>query len=395
MGLSHPIQSKMLFRHGDAKFRVGGASMQGYRPEMEDAESIHLSLKNHPNIALFGVFDGHNGSAASQWLHQNLHQYIDKLDDPFSPEQLKKAMLQADADFLATDNKHNGSTCVFALVDHSGPKPWKLLVANIGDSRALISRNGNTVALTKDHKPTNDEELSRIRAAGGYVEFGRVDGQLALSRAVGDSPYKQNKSLPLDKQRVIAVPDITLDQLSDEDVLIVCCDGIFEAISNEETVRFTHEKVQESPDDPAYVAAQLLDSVLKKGSRDNTTAIVIQTKDGTTFNHGAQFYPGPIQAFRDDPWFVDAYTKNAQFYGLTLEDAMRRLEELKKTGAGPLVAATSIITGTNADNAASSSSSSGSTDGAAANAALVAENEEAPASDSMDVDQPPAKPELL
>jgi protein phosphatase PTC2/3 len=302
---------------------------------------------------------------------------------------------------------------VFALVDHSGPKPWKLLVANIGDSRALLSRNGECVALTKDHKPTNDEELTRIRAAGGYVEFGRVDGQLALSRAVGDSPYKQNKSLPLDKQRVIAVPDITLDHLSDDDVLIVCCDGIFEAISNEETVRFTHEKVQESPDDPAYVAAQLLDTVLKKGSsfaanllsfalhkltyllvrfsslgsRDNTTAIVIQMKDGSAFNHGAQFYPGPIQAFRDDPWFVDAYTKNAQFYGLTLDDAMKRLEELKKTGAGPLVAATSIITG-----ASSSSSSSSST---SSTAALVAENEEQPGSDSMDVETAPEKPELL
>lgn len=74
--------------------------------EMEDAESIHLSLKNHPGVAMFGVFDGHNGSAASQWLHDHLHEYIDKLEDPFSPEQLQKAMLEADSDFLATDNKY-------------------------------------------------------------------------------------------------------------------------------------------------------------------------------------------------------------------------------------------------------------------------------------------------
>lgn len=380
MGLSHPIQSKMLYRVGDAKFRVGAASMQGYRPEMEDAESVHLSLKNHPGVALFGVFDGHNGSAASQWLHDHLHEYIDKLEDPFSPEQLQKAMLDADADFLSTDNKHNGSTCVFALIDHSGPKPWKLLVANVGDSRALLSRGGKLVALTKDHKPTNDEELTRIRAAGGYVEFGRVDGQLALSRAVGDSPYKQNKSLPLDKQRVIAVPDITLDQLTDDDVLIVCCDGIFEAISNEETVRFTYEKIQEAPSDPAYVASQLLDNVLKKGSRDNTTAIVIQFKDGTDFNRGAEFYPGPIQAFRDDPWFVDAYTKNAQFYGITLEQALKRLEELKKTGAGPIV------------SGSSSTRTSSSTDAEAITApqSLVTENEESVSvgSDGMDLDKP-------
>lgn len=419
--------------------------------EMEDAESIHLSLKNHPGVALFGVFDGHNGACASQWLHDHLHEYIDKLEDPFSPEPLKKALLQADADFLATDNKcaqsrylsfpsallpslgdlfiqstekswvhfhfgaapcgfgshslsdvfflcrHNGSTCVFALVDHSTPKPWRLLVANIGDSRALLSRGGNTVALTKDHKPTNDEENSRIRAAGGYVEFGRVDGQLALSRAVGDAPYKQNKALPLEKQRVIALPDITLEQLNEGDALIVCCDGIFEALNNEETVKFTHEKMQESPNDPGYVAAQLLDNVLKKGlficarlpwlagvllffgligSRDNTTAIVIQLKDGSDFNFGAEFYPGPIQAFRDDPWFVDAYTKNAAFYGLSLDQALKRLEDLKKGGASPTVPATSIITALagqissssdgspapNSDASASSSTSSSEVD---------------------------------
>lgn len=66
------------------------------------------------------------------------------------------------------------------------------------------------------------------------------------------------------------------------------------------------------------------------GSRDNTTSILVEFKDGTDYNRGSEFFPGPIQAFRDDPWFVDAYTKNAQFYGFTLEQSLRRLDEIKK-----------------------------------------------------------------
>jgi len=56
--------------------------------------------------------------------------------------------------------------------------------------------------MTKDHKPTNQGEMERIKNAGGTVEWGRVDGQLALSRALGDSPYKENATLPAEKQRV-------------------------------------------------------------------------------------------------------------------------------------------------------------------------------------------------
>jgi serine/threonine protein phosphatase PrpC len=68
--------------------------------------------------------------------------------------------------------------------------------------RILLWRDNKTIALTKDHKPTNEAELARIRAAGGFVDWGRVDGQLALSRAIGDVAYKENKALPLEKQRV-------------------------------------------------------------------------------------------------------------------------------------------------------------------------------------------------
>jgi protein phosphatase 2C family protein 2/3 len=71
---------------------------------MEDAEAIILSLPNHPNVAFFGVFDGHNGAAASKWSAQHVPQYLDRLDE-FTPEKIQQALLQADADFLKTDTK--------------------------------------------------------------------------------------------------------------------------------------------------------------------------------------------------------------------------------------------------------------------------------------------------
>ncbi len=49
------------------------------------------------------------------------------------------------------------------------------------------------VALSEDHKPENELEKKRIEAAGGTVSENRVNGNLNLSRSLGDFEYKQNK----------------------------------------------------------------------------------------------------------------------------------------------------------------------------------------------------------
>lgn len=63
---------------------------------------------------------------------------------------------------------------------------------NVGDSRAVASCSGVAEPLSFDHKPANEEEAKRIIAAGGWVEFNRVNGNLALSRALGDFIFKRN-----------------------------------------------------------------------------------------------------------------------------------------------------------------------------------------------------------
>lgn len=64
--------------------------------------------------------------------------------------------------------------------------------ANVGDSRAIACISGRVDPLSIDHKPSNEDEAKRISAAGGWVELNRVNGNLALSRALGDFVFKKN-----------------------------------------------------------------------------------------------------------------------------------------------------------------------------------------------------------
>lgn len=74
--------------------------------------------------------------------------------------------------------------------------------ANAGDSRAIAGINGSYEALSFDHKPTNESEMRRITAAGGWVESNRVNGNLALSRALGDFIFKKNETKRSEEQVV-------------------------------------------------------------------------------------------------------------------------------------------------------------------------------------------------
>lgn len=90
-----------------------------------------------------------------------------------------------------------GSTAITVLI-----KDNKLYCANAGDSRAIACRNGTLVTLSQDHKPNNPEEMDRIYNAGGWVEFNRVNGNLALSRALGDFLFKRNQTIGPEQQIV-------------------------------------------------------------------------------------------------------------------------------------------------------------------------------------------------
>lgn len=85
---------------------------------------------------------------------------------------------------------------------------------------------GRAKPLSFDHKPQNEGEKARITAAGGFVDFGRVNGNLALSRAIGDFEFKKSADLGPEQQIVTAYPDVVVHEMTDDDeFLVIACDG--------------------------------------------------------------------------------------------------------------------------------------------------------------------------
>jgi protein phosphatase 1G len=81
-------------------------------------------------------------------------------------------------------------------------------ISNAGDSRAVLAKNGVAIDLSIDHKPENPGERSRIVKAGSTITEGRVDGNLNLSRSLGDLKYKKAKHLKWHEHPITGYPDL-------------------------------------------------------------------------------------------------------------------------------------------------------------------------------------------
>jgi serine/threonine protein phosphatase PrpC len=176
-----------------------------------------------------------------------------------------------------------GCTAVVAL-----KRGNDLYVANAGDSRAVLCRaDGEALALSEDHKPAHATERERILAAGGFLsEIGgvcRVNGNLNLSRAIGDLKYKQNAGLHARDQIITAQPDVRhvrLDPGRDR-FLLLACDGVWDVMTNQEAVDFVSARLDEGRT-AAQAACDLIDACLAPDPKeargvgcDNMTAIVV------------------------------------------------------------------------------------------------------------------------
>lgn len=158
----------------------------------------------------------------------------------------------------------------------------EIYIANAGDSRCVLSKNGIAINMSEDHKPELEAEKTRIEKAGGYVEDNRVNGVLNLSRSLGDLEYKQNKKFKLEEQMVTALPDVKVEKISNEcDFLILACDGIWDCFTSREAVNYVLDKTEEQPK-ISKVIEDMLDFNLPNDVNernglgcDNMTCIVI------------------------------------------------------------------------------------------------------------------------
>ncbi|KAI8639641.1 phosphatase 2C-like domain-containing protein [Parasitella parasitica] len=287
--LSEPNIEKITTFEAGSKYFYGCSQMQGWRLTMEDAHTTLLKLRD-TDASFFGVFDGHGGSTIAQYTGQKLHEKVAE-NKHFESKEYGKALKEA---FLELDNcltndpnfayDPSGCTAVVALLTDDN----HIFVANAGDSRCIISINGVAKPLSEDHKPTGNVEMERITKAGGFVEFGRVNGNLALSRAIGDFEFKQNEQLPPEKQAVTCDPDITDREITNNDeFLVLACDGIWDCMSNQDVVDYVRSKIAEDKT-LKEICESIMDNCLADDQTtnglgyDNMSVIIVAILNGRT-----------------------------------------------------------------------------------------------------------------
>ncbi|GJN15359.1 hypothetical protein PR202_gb02263 [Eleusine coracana subsp. coracana] len=218
----------------DGSLSCGYSSFRGKRASMEDFYDIKSSKIDDKQISLFGIFDGHGGSRAAEYLKEHLFENLMKHPEFMTNTKLAiiETYKKTDSEFLdseRTSHRDDGSTASSAVLMGN-----HLYVANVGDSRAVISKAGKAIALSEDHKPNRSDERKRIESAGGIVMWAgtwRVGGVLAMSRAFG------NRLL---KQFVIADPEIQEQEINDEmEFLIIASDGLWDVVPNEVSLQLT------------------------------------------------------------------------------------------------------------------------------------------------------------
>ncbi|KAK2391929.1 protein phosphatase 2C [Trifolium repens] len=304
----------------------GFTSLCGKRPEMEDAlaiaprmlkipiQMLNGSKKydgmskdfNQQTVHFFGVYDGHGGAQVADYCRDRMHlalaEEIELLKEGLiigstkddCQDLWRKAFTSC---FLKVDDEVGGkvnrepvapetvgSTAVVAIVCSS-----HIIVSNCGDSRAVLCRGKEPLALSVDHKPNRDDEYARIEAAGGKViqwNGHRVFGVLAMSRSIGDRYLKP---------WIIPEPEVMfLPRAKDDECLILASDGLWDVMTNEEACDLARRRILlwhkkngselsslrgEGIDPAAQAAAEYLSNrALQKGSKDNITVIVVDLK---------------------------------------------------------------------------------------------------------------------
>lgn len=228
--------------------------MQGWRENMEDAHFAASSL-GRKDVAAFGVFDGHGGDVVASLCRDRLPVELgDGLGEDdcnamvAAFEEMDRLLANEEVPGVAAgDAQWCGCTATVCLV-----QPEALVVANAGDCRAVLCREGLAVPLSEDHKPSLPAERERIRKAGGFVEeqqvgpikVSRVNGGLSCSRAIGDLAYKANAKRKPCEQMVVSTPEVRkVAREAGDEFLILACDGVWDVISSQDAVDFVRGKL--------------------------------------------------------------------------------------------------------------------------------------------------------
>ena len=305
--------------------------MQGWRKRMEDAHITEISQGKSSELDVFGVFDGHGGKEISQFVthhftkelivnknylkgdlqsaikdtfikmdeimqtnegKEEIKQYArkskeeDDLQSKVEPQNSQMAMLaqlvgqkDPESDDIAMRTGCTGCVCV---IDEMYKKMY---FANAGDSRVVLCKNGNAIAMSTDHKPELESEKDRIYKADGWITDGRVKGNLNLTRGLGDLDYKQNKKLKPEEQMITSNPYIKIEDFSnDVDFIIIGCDGIWDCLTNQQACDFVKNRYN-NQEKLSKIIEEMMDSICANDlynetgvGCDNMTCMIIVPK---------------------------------------------------------------------------------------------------------------------
>ena len=268
--------------------------------KVELNNNINTNLENNiinkekNDFYFFAVYDGHGGKGCSIYLKENLHNNIKE----FSKQGIKEAIEITEEKFKVEQalnekgeiSDSSGSCGIMAMIQNN-----KIIIANVGDSRLVLFKNGKVFFSTEDHKPNTETEKKRIKNAGGEIyqtftyfplrQNGReieapwrvLPGRLSVSRTFGDVEAKDPKFGGIGGV-VMALPDITEFDLDDEfNFMVIGCDGIFDVLSNEEILECV--KIVLNEINVSELCGDIADMIIKSSlaldSFDNISCIVV------------------------------------------------------------------------------------------------------------------------
>lgn len=257
-------------------------AVKGRRPTMEDRFSIvDDESPTEKRFVGFAVYDGHGGPYLANYaeryiLPSIIRNYLSSSDEEkasvnisqiLSEEIVRNDEMAMQEGGIGQDL--SGSTALVGVLHKD-----KLYIANVGDSRAVATKTDTldeALQITMDHKPNQERELKRIKAAGGWVAFNgvwRVGGILAVSRALGDAYLKKVGWLT-------ATPDVFVIDLKRLPIqyVIMASDGLWDVFSSQEAVEFVSPYINT---EDLFGAKQLAEKAMKKGSTDNVTVMIVK-----------------------------------------------------------------------------------------------------------------------
>lgn len=181
-----------------------------------------------------------------------------------------------------------------------------MVVANAGDCRAVLGKRGRAVDLSKDHKPNCLYERARIEKLGGAIYNGYLNGQLSVSRAIGDWHMKGAKGSACPLSAEPELREIILDE--EDEFLIMGCDGLWDVMSSQCAVTIARNELM-LHNDPERCSRELVREALKRNTRDNLTVVVVC------------FSPDPPRFETPQTWFQNVSAEGADEFKGTMDNA--------------------------------------------------------------------------